>query len=163
MKRITIFSFLLIFLITNSCTIFEPKPESEKFYCKINGRNWRPEKQTTTMGTNLSAEWDKSGIFRILSYNNPEFVWIRVKVDEKGIKVGKYDLKDDSLNYGLYSPNYTLKDFEKLKSSQGSVTITKVENNYISGIFEFTTILDKNKRDYKIIKGQFNNLIYAEF
>jgi len=161
MKKLT---FALIICLFSSCQLFEPKPESEKFYCKHNGKAWRPEKNSTSLGTNLKAEWNKKGKFNILAYQYPEYVWMLLKVDSGGIKIGKYDLSNDITNsVGNYSYDYRVSNNEVTISKSGFVNITKVENKQVSGTFEFTTHSNIQNKDYKITKGQFNNLYYSEF
>jgi hypothetical protein len=158
MKKLT---FALIICLFSSCQLFEPKPESEKFYCKVNGKTWRPEKSSYSLSSPISAEWDRKGKFKILAYNYPQYVWLTLKVDSNGPQVNEYKLsKDITLSTGYHSYDYSVKNSEVLLSKDGYVRITKVENNKISGTFEFTSYSDIKKKDYKITKGQFNDLIY---
>jgi hypothetical protein len=159
MKKLT---FALIIFSLSSCQLFEPKPESEKFYCKVNGKAWRPEKASYSLASPLSAEWDKKNErFKILAYNYPQYVWLSLKIDSNGLKIGEYNLsKDVNLSIGYHAYDYSVKNNEVLISKDGNVKITKIENNKVSGTFEFTTYSDTKKKDYKITKGQFNDLIY---
>jgi hypothetical protein len=52
---------------------------------------------------------------------------------------------------------------EQLKATNGKVVITKLNNNIVSGTFEFTCYSDIKKKTYKITKGQFNDLAYFVF
>jgi hypothetical protein len=158
-------SFVLLFLSLSSCSLFEPKPESEKFYCKLNEKAWRPEKNSTSLGTNLKAEWNKKGLFNIYAYNIPEVIIFSLKVDNTGLQVKNYTLfsqKGNSIGIFTYNDN-SPNDREELLSQQGFVNITKVENKQVSGTFEFTTHSNLQNKNYKITKGQFNNLYFSEF
>ena len=148
MKKLT--SILIIFFIS-SCSIFEPKPESEKFYCKIDGKAWRPEKASYSLSPPLSAELDKKNErFKVLAYDYPQYVWLSLKVSSSGLEIGKYDLsKDANLSIGYYSYDYSIKNNEVLISKDGNVKITKIENNKVSGTFEFTVYSNVKKKNVK--------------
>ncbi len=163
MKKL-LFAFLIFSF--SSCQLFEPKPESEKFYCKLNGKAWRPEKNGTSLGTNLKAEWNKKGLFNIYAYNIPEVIIFSLKVNNSGVEIKNYTLynqKGNSIGLFTYNENASPNDREELISQQGFVNITKVENKQVSGTFEFTTRSNIQNKDYKITKGQFNNLTYSAF
>jgi hypothetical protein len=165
MKKLT---FALIIFSFSSCQLFEPKPESEKFYCKLNGKAWRPEKGSYSLGTPLKAEWNKKGRFTIYAYDTKELINFSLIVDSKGIQVKEYKLssiKGKGESVGFYYYDYTIssQNRDELTSNDGFVNITKVENKQVSGTFEFTTHSNIQNKDYKITKGQFNNLYYSEF
>ena len=160
--------FALIFCSLSSCQLFEPKPESEKFYCKLNGKAWRPEKNGTSLGTNLKAEWNKKGLFNIYAYGAKELINFSVVVDSKGIQVKEYKLssiKGKGESVGFYYYDYTIssQNRDELTSNDGFVNITKIGNNQVSGTFEFTTRSSIQNKNYKITRGQFNNLTYSAF
>jgi len=158
-------SFVLLFLSLSSCSLFEPKPESEKFYCKLNGKAWRPEKGSYSLGTPLKAEWNKKGRFTIYAFNGKELVLLSVKLNlNESLKIGNYLLGSViSENTGDYYYDQTITNSERLTSKSGILNISKTENNQVSGTFEFTTHSNIQNKDYKITKGQFNNLYYSEF
>jgi hypothetical protein len=165
MKYLIKFCSVIIFL--NSCQLFSPKPESEAFYCKINGIGWRPEKKTlpTVSANPLRAEWNKKGRFNIQAYNNVESIGLSVKLEPNVlIKIGEYPLQ---INFtetsGDYFYNNSLSPSERLLSTKGILKITKLDNNLISGTFEFTCYSEIKKKTYKITKGQFNDLAYFVF
>jgi Family of unknown function (DUF6252) len=165
MKYLIKFCFIIIIL--SSCQLFSPKPESEAFYCKINGIGYRPEKKTlpTASANPLIAEWNKKGRFNILTYNNAESIGLSVKLEPNVlIKIGNYPLqKKFTETSGDYFYNRSLSPSDRLLSINGNLKITKLENNLISGTFEFTCYSEIKKKTYKITKGQFNDLRYSEF
>jgi hypothetical protein len=107
MKYLIKFCSVIIFL--NSCQLFSPKPESEAFYCKINGSGYRPEKKTLPVASAnpLRAEWNKKGRFNINADNNVETVNFSLKVEQIGLSIKTYDL--DTINsFGNYYYNSSL-------------------------------------------------------
>jgi len=154
-------------LLLTSCQLFSPRPESEPFYCKINGKGWRPEKKTlpTVSANPLIAEWNKKGRFNILAYNNEETIGLSIKLEPNvQLKIGQYVF--DKISSGTsadYYYNSYERPSERLISNSGKMEITKIENGKVSGTFEFTCYSDIKKKTYKITKGQFNDLIYSEF
>jgi len=161
MKKLT---FALIVFSLSSCQLFEPKPESEKFYCKINGKAWRPEKASYSLGPPLSGEWNKkNGRFVISAYNGVESIFIGIKLNiNEPLGIREYELQNNPANgsAATYYYDYTSQTPEKLLSKSGKVVITKNDNRLVSGTFEFTSYSDVKKKDCKITKGQFNDLIY---
>jgi len=155
-------------LLLSSCQLFSPRPETEAFYCKINGKGWRPEKKTlpTVSANPLSAEWNKKANgFNILASNGKEYIWLLLKVESQGIELKEYTLFPElgkSVGY-FNSNNQSQFILENIISKSGKVVITKISNNEISGTFEFNTYDNIKKKTYKITKGQFNDLIYSEF
>jgi hypothetical protein len=162
MKKLT---FALIVFFLSSCQLFEPKPESEKFYCKVNGKAWRPEKASYSLRTPLTAEWFKNGNFGIAARNENETIVIGIKLGiNNPLEIKQYELQSQtSGSTGDYYYDTSNPPREKLTSKSGSVWITKFDNSSVSGTFEFTTHSDIKNKDYKITKGQFNNLLYTKY
>ena len=160
MKKLTFAFFILCF---SSCQLFEPKPESEKFYCKVNGKAWRPEKSSYSLSSPLSAELKTNGLFIISAFNEVESfsIGIKLKANEP-LLIQEYELQNNPTNgsSATYYYDFSLPTRDRLLSKSGKVNITKNENRIISGTFEFTTYSDIKKKNFKITKGQFNDLIY---
>lgn len=162
MKKIT---FALLILTISSCSIFEPKPESEKFYCKINGKAWRPEKATFTSRPPITAEWFKNGNFGISAYNVNQNITIGIKLGMNiPLEIKTYELQNQaSGNNGYYYYDTSTLPREQLTSKSGNIKITKIDANSISGTFEFKTYSDIKKKECNITKGQFNNLLFTKY
>jgi Family of unknown function (DUF6252) len=165
MKYLIKFCFIIIIL--SSCQLFSPKPESEAFYCKINGKGYRPEKKTlpTASANPLQAEWNKKGFFNISATNINQFVGLSLKLEpNQPLLTGEYTLSDKIPgNIGDYYYNINISNRERLLSKSGKLNITKIKDNLISGTFEFTCYSEIKKKTYKITKGQFNDLAYFVF
>ena len=161
MKNLFLFLALATFLV--SCSIFSPKPESEPFYCKVNGKAWRPAKrEPLSFIYNLKGDWyKKNGRFNILAVHYPALVGFSIKISE--IKIGQYQLENDILkSRGFYSPS-SEPNRVTLNSTKGILTITKCDETKVSGTFEFNVYDDLTKKEIKITKGQFNDLEYNTF
>jgi Family of unknown function (DUF6252) len=164
MKRITAFFLFVVLIISNSCQLFVSP--SEPFYCKINGKAFRPGKDTSPIGgvgsSPLRVEMDSQNHwFYISTRNSPEYLSIVIKLNNDNIiEVGEYKLdKGSSVVRATYTYDYT-SDAEFLDSESGKLILTKVSNNSVWGTFEFKTKSDKLKKDFIITKGQFNALRY---
>ena len=157
--------FALIFCSLSSCQLFEPKPESEKFYCKLNGKAWRPEKGSYSLGTPLKGEWNRKGRFTIYAFSGKELITLSVKLNlNEPLMINKYTLSSIiSETTGNYYYDQTVSSAERLTSKNGVLNVTKIGSNQVSGTFEFTTRSNIQNKDYKITKGQFNNLTYSAF
>ena len=156
--------FVLTIFFISSCSIFEPKPESEKFYCKIDGKAWRPEKASFTSKPPITAEWFKNGNFGISAYNVNQNIIIGIKLGVNiPLEVKTYELQNQtSGNIGNYYDTSILPR-EQLTSKSGNIKITKIDANSVSGTFEFKTYSDIKKRECNITRGQFNNLLFTKY
>jgi hypothetical protein len=165
MKYLIKFCFIIIIL--SSCQLFSPKPESEAFYCKINGKGWRPKSNSYSLGTNLSAEFrKKTNNFNITAFNEAEYLWLLLITENNILEKKTYMLfSETGKSIAYYNSNKSdpLNTINNIISQNGSVTITKIEAKGISGTFEFKTYNDNKKKTYKITKGQFNDLAYIVF
>lgn len=162
MKLILILFFLSISL--SGCSFIESILPKEKFYCKINGERFRPEKDDSPVGgigTNpLTVTWNKqSKNLSIYVRGNGKLIGLKLLMPNSDIEVGKYILTNDKLlNVGMFSPNNNTPYPTDLFSTTGEANITKVAGYNLSGTF-FFTCKDSNK-EYKITKGEFNDISY---
>jgi hypothetical protein len=157
-------TFLFIILGLTSCNWIPPSP-NEPFFCKINGKNFRPEKDSSPIGgigsDPLNVTFDPAkGSLAIYVRNNSKFVGLRLIFSDKIVKVGEIKLSSDkNASLGLFSPDYNAGAID-IYSLTGVVNITKIENKEISGTFEFTCKSQFPEKEYKITKGCFNKLTY---
>jgi hypothetical protein len=93
---------ILNLTIISSCQLSEPKPESEKFYCKINGDKFCPFKSSSsaTLGSNsLQLIWDeKDGSLYFRARNNPKSLRLIIFFKGKNVTVGKISLGNNVLD-----------------------------------------------------------------
>lgn len=158
------FFFLVILLGIISC---EPPPESnEPFYCKINGKRWRPNSGTALYGTKLYAELtNNKTIFSIIAkdFQTGDRIFIVVK-DMSKVSSGIYKLSDlASKVYIDYTPNYYAEKPEEFYSydNKGEIEIF-FSNGRVSGIFSADIKSEVTGKTKKITNGQFN-LSYNEY
>ncbi len=138
-------------------------PSKQAFYCKINGKEFIPEKDNSPIGgvgsSPLKISWDKqNGWFSIYAVNTPEFVGLTIKLlPNEPIIMTEYLLSNDLKgSKGYYSYDNT----EDIISSSGKIIITKIESTKFWGTFEFKTKSLKTNQEYTISEGQFNNLSF---
>jgi Family of unknown function (DUF6252) len=154
-------AIILVFGLS-ACNWRPPSP-NEPFYCKVNGKNFRPEKDTSPIGgigaDPLSVTYNPStGGLAIYARSESKFVGVRIIFPDKVVKVGRYNLTlDKTTSVGLFSKNNNDSNPTDLISETGEVNITKLDNKIISGEFNFVC---KNSKEYKITKGCFNKLTY---
>jgi Family of unknown function (DUF6252) len=163
MKHLTFIAFVL--LICCSCKRFEPKPESEKFYCKINGDKFCPSTSTSsaTLGSNsLQINWnEQNGTMSIRAKNNPIELFFILIFPDKNVKIGKIYLKKDNTSSKVYLiPNSDSSSPKDLIAEEGILEITKKDGFLISGTFEFNVKDPITNFVYTVNKGQFNKLSY---
>jgi Family of unknown function (DUF6252) len=160
MKKISAFLFITICL--TACNWLPPSP-NEPFYCKVNGKNFRPEKDTSPIGgvgsnpLNVTVD-ERDGSITIYVRNNPYFVGITLIPENKQLQKGIF--KVDQRHIGTFSPDRTATIKEYITANSGEFEITKIENKLISGTFEFTCKSLNSGKEYKITKGCFNKLTY---
>jgi hypothetical protein len=137
--------------------------KNETFFCQINGKAFRPDKDTHPIGgigTNpINVYWypDKKS-FGVLAVNLPISVGFNIHYSGSNPTKGEYILsKDFAENVGLFTPNNDDINPEDLNSISGKLIVSEFGNNRISGTFEFTC-KSKDGTLYKITKGQFNNV-----
>ena len=113
----------------------------------------------------MTAEWFKNGNFGIVAFNENESIVIGIKLGvNQPLEIKQYELQSQlSGSSGDYYYDTSASPREKLTSKFGNIQITKIENNSISGTFEFIAHSDVKNKDYKITKGQFNNLLYTKY
>ncbi len=156
---------LLLSLLIFSCDLITPK--NEQFYCKVNGKAYRPKDSSSPVGgvgaATLTVEWDKKGWFYIRGRQNTEIVSLSIKLDPNSfLQIQEYPLGNSFTNTsGDYYYDYTVNNPERLISIDGKVNISKIEGKYIWGTFEFNTKTSNSGKSFSITKGQFNQLYYT--
>ena len=158
MKNSILLYFVVISFGFSSCNWLPPSP-NEPFYCKVNGKKYRPQK---TDFVSLKATWNsKDGSLYISTRNSPQEIGLFIFMKNKELSISDYTLSNDKLaTKGLYTPNNGEIPSQNLISTSGNVSITKVEGYNIWGTFEFTCKSTKTGTEYNITKGEFNNLSY---
>lgn len=159
--------FLFLILISLSFLSCEEAPQpNEPFYCKINGKRWRPNSGTALYGTKLYAELTNSKtIFSIIArdFQTGERIFIVIR-DVNKISSGIYKLSDlASKTYIGYTPNYYAEKPEEFYSydNKGEIEIL-FSNGRVSGTFDSDVKSESTGRTKRITKGQFN-LSYNEY
>jgi Family of unknown function (DUF6252) len=158
-------AFLFITLCLTACNWLPPSP-NEPFYCKVNGKNFRPEKDTSPVGgigsDPLRISWDKiTGRLFITSRNSPEEISLVIVFPNKDIVIGEFKLENQKgFSSGVIIPDNDKIPNEQIVSSSGKVIISKIKGYEISGTFEFTCKSLNSGKEYKITKGCFNKLTY---
>lgn len=160
MKNIIAVLFLTYCL--SSCNWIPPGPNAP-FFCKINGKNFRPEKDTSPIGgigsdpLNVTVD-EKDGGITIYVRNDPNFIGITLIPENKILEKGIF--KVNNKHIGIFSPDRTANNVDYIVAQNGNFEITKLGDKKISGTFEFTCKSTKTSKEYKITKGCFNNLTY---
>jgi hypothetical protein len=160
--------FLLIFIFT-SCQLFLPKPESEDFYCTIDGKAFRPDNDGDIFFEDLLAQLNEnSKIFYISAYGKEgKTLTIKNKfADLKEFKVKRYYINTEfNVSYSgdkiKINGNAINEDFEPFLNS-GFVEFTKIDTvrQLVSGTFEFKLKSIQTDKTVNIKNGQFNDVFY---
>ncbi|RYU93095.1 DUF6252 family protein [Emticicia agri] len=164
MKLLLIFFALTISL--SGCSFFDSLLPRGKFFCKIDGENFKPRKDDAPVGgigaspirryLNL-----KDTLFTIYVDGENQSIGLTLKARSLDkINVGKYLLKNNNKNsHAIFNPDRRAHKQEIIYSKNGYINVTKSEGFKISGTFEFTTEINNRAwKEYKITKGQFNEL-----
>jgi hypothetical protein len=163
MKALTL--SLILSLSLSSCEWIKSLGPEEKFFCKINGEKFRPDKDNSPIGgwgsNPIRIEFDKeNGWLAIFVRNIPNSISIITQIPkEDGLLEKEYLLSNDlTKSKAYYNLNFAEENFKELISESGKFTITKIEGYNIWGTFEFVCRDSITKKDYKITEGEFNNL-----
>jgi hypothetical protein len=166
MKNLAVF---FVLLSISSCGEPPPKP-NEPFYCKVDGKRYRPDNGGDAFFQALLAKKSvQNNLFYITVYseNNGElgitakFKDIKSEFKEKKYIINEEFKADFSTPYKTVNGIGSQKTYESF-SNGGYVTFSKIDSlrQRVSGTFEFKA---KDKNSDKIIivsKGQFNDLFY---
>lgn len=168
MKRFV--ATLSLFFLFSSCEIFTPKPESESFYCKIDGKAFRPDNGGDIFFEALLAKRSvENNLFYFIVYSEPKG-WIGISAKFENIKSdfsektyvmneefrGHYSTPEKTVNGNSYSETY-----ESYPTS-GYITFTKIDTlkREVSGTFEFKAKDKKTDKIISVTKGQFNDVYF---
>jgi hypothetical protein len=164
--------FLLSFLLAtclSGCGFIESLKPKEDFYCRVNGDKFRPDEDNSPIGgigtSPLRVSLDRNyNWLYIEARKSPQSVTILIKLNQDNlIKENEYSLENNTTKtFATYYTDYTALPSvrERLISTKGILRITKVDGYNLSGTFEFTCKSAKTGKEYKITKGEFNNLSY---
>jgi hypothetical protein len=164
--------FLLSFLLATcltGCGFIESLKPKETFFCRVNGEKFRPEKDDSPIGgigsDPLRVTLDrKYNWLYIQARKSLQYISIVIKLDQdSAIKVNEYTLVNEiTKTHASYFVDYTAHPsvLEELISINGVVRVTKIDGYNLSGTFEFTCKSAKNGKEYKITKGEFNDISY---
>lgn len=164
MKKLIVFSLLLF----SSCEIFSPKPESEPFYCKIDGKAFRPDNGGDIFFEALLAQRDETyNLFYITADDKNRTIHISTKFNDlKDFTTKTYQINEEFKAYCtngyIRTKDRTLdNDYEGFLGS-GYITFTKVDTlrQLVSGTFEFKAKSIYSEEIINITKGQFNNVYF---
>lgn len=161
MKSLIVFVSILVL---SSCNLFVPSP-NEEFYCKINGKKFRPSKSSsssTLSSDNFQVSWDENeGGLSIRARNNPNGIYIILVFEDKNIKIGRYALsKELTKSKAYYTPNRNSSSPTDCISKDGFIEITKKDGYLLSGKFEFNAEHPNSGVIYNITNGEFNKISY---
>jgi hypothetical protein len=163
-------SILIIFFIASlfgfSCRKNNPGP-NESFYCKIDGKAFRPDNDGDIFFEPLLAQWDlKNKMFYFIVYGNDSHsISISSKFQKNedfGLK--KYNVNREFIaNYNgdliLINGSNVHEKFQSFEDS-GFIEFSKIDTTKrrVSGTFEFK--LKNERKTVSITKGQFNDVFY---
>jgi len=161
----TLFSLILATTLTG-CTWFENLKPKEIFYCKVNGEEFRPDKDTSPVGgigsDPLKVQFIKDDSLLVIDVrNNPKFIGFNIKMANGFIKKGDFALRNTlKESNGFFTSDRNATQVEYYNSTNGTFTITKIDGYNLSGTFEFSCKNAKTGKEYKITEGEFNNISY---
>ena len=170
-------SYFLIILIFPSCQLFVPKPESEKFYCKIAGFAYRPLSKgfyslsyyNITSGLNRKNNSFYISTSRSMRSGNSESFNLDLKFEKlEDFRPKKYSMSSNIT--GQFSGKLISYEGKEIKdrftsiNSSGYLEFTKIDTvrRTVSGLFEFKAKSKYTDKRIKITNGQFNDLSYFE-
>ncbi|RYU93218.1 DUF6252 family protein [Emticicia agri] len=164
--KTTILIGFLAFTLTGCSFIKSLKPK-ETFFCKVNGEKFKPDKDTSPVGSigsdPLSVQFDRTnGWFSIVVRKVPNAISLIIKViPNEPLELKEYKLSDNTQqSKAYYNLNYAEQYSEALISNSGIFRITKIDGYNLSGTFEFICKSAKTGKEYKITNGEFNDISY---
>jgi hypothetical protein len=167
LKFKTLMLFMGMFFLC-SCENIGPKPP--QFCCKINGKQWTPTIKSSLGARNTGNAFYrvKNGFFDIYGSSEVYYVGITIKfkpntqieLNKKYIINSVLNLDKASGSLSFFDKSNPSKEYE-LKGISGFIQITKMDSQYFSGTFEYEFDTKIDGKTYKIKKGEFNNMLYA--
>jgi hypothetical protein len=155
-----------------SCQIFDPKPKSEEFYCKIGGKKFRPDNGGDMFFEALLLQLDRDNkrfnITAIKSGNGDErmSVLFSIPTKNKVLEERKYEITQEGKAYcskGYISVGGSNKnhDYDAFLSS-GYIIFSKVDTlkRRVSGTFAFKAKSNYTNDEIAVTDGQFNDVFY---
>lgn len=172
-----IFKILLISTIICSCQLFGPKPESESFYCKIDGKAYRPISKgryslsylEITSGLNARNNSFYISTSRDTRSGNSESFSLSLKFEKlEDFRPQKYSISSEIT--GQFTSKLISFEGREIKErftstvGSGYLEFTKIDTlkRKVSGVFEFKAKSNYSDKSIKITNGQFNDLSYFE-
>lgn len=158
---------LLLTTILSSCSWFSSLKPKETFYCKVNGKAFRPSKDNSPIGgigsDPLKVTFDKDkGTFSIIVRDSPDLMAFFLTLSpNESLKVQEINLTSNvNASKSYYTLDYAEANKEQMISQNGKFSFTKIDGYNLSGTFEFTCKSAKTGIEYKITDGQFNDISY---
>lgn len=163
--------FILLFFILGAC---EPPPKpNEPFYCKIDGKKFRPDNGGDVFFEPLLAQINRDFHFFYITANNSKYgnksmsVSFSITLDSSNrIKPISYKIGVDakancSTGYIMINGNNKNHDYKYIENS-GKILITKVDSvkQLVSGTFEFEARSIYTDEIVKVTDGCFNDVFY---
>jgi hypothetical protein len=163
-----IIKITIIFLISftqSSCDLISPK--SPLFFCKLNGKSWTPKSDGKPLNGVAGRDYfavygSKLGTLNISVNNGKDFLSLLLTLKEPTkFKNGENLNIKVELQKGVYYISYGDINGEDLNINYPTFKfiINKIDNDLISGTFEFSTYNSWRKNTkFEFTKGEFNNL-----
>lgn len=160
MNKAMLVLFLAFAIVLSSCGKDDSVTLKNGFVCEIDGKQWS--------GDTLTSNIIKSGGYTVITspaeiISNQDFELFSVLL--KGdLTEGDYNLTGESdQSYVEFKSSVTKKDkkseddYDAFRSTEGKVTVTKVDETHAEGIFNFTlTTGEEPVKTLKVTDGKFN-------
>jgi hypothetical protein len=158
---------LTLLLLCQACDLDRPKPD-EKFYCKVDGKHWRPDNDGDFKAITLTADLTNGNKHLAINARNAKInqsiIFIMSETDS--IKVNKYELSVIRSDSRLPPSAYFIKDYKAdyttSESNRGTFRILSLERDsrvptsvIMRAEFEFTAVNPYGEL-VKITNGHFN-------
>ena len=163
--KITLFS-----IIISSCQLFVPKPQSERFYCKIDGKSFRPDNGGDVFFEPLLAQYNENSNVFYISVHTKDETSINIGTKFKNFKdfrEKKYLVSEEfnATYFGKYieiNGNTTVNERFETYLNSGYIEFTKIDTlkQIVSGVFEFKVKSVETDKIINIKNGQFNDVFY---
>jgi hypothetical protein len=169
-------ALLNIALLCQACDLERPSPE-DRFYCKVNGKHWRPNRDGDLKASTLKADLtnqNKDLYIRASDNKRSETISIAI-ANNDSIKAGVYELSVIT-RYSTLPPSasfYSTRtvnsmgqvhslDYKTNKTHMGTFRILSLEKDFrnptimkMQAEFEFTAVSPTGEK-VKITNGQYN-------
>ena len=159
MKKILLFTIISAFIFTACGKKEDSAGIKPGLSCDIDGKSWVGD---------TTANITKGGDFYSISASQgnifgPQFEFLNISLKGE-LKPGDYSLTtENDQSYAIFNSTITKKDkksendFDAFHSTDGKVSITKVDDSHAEGTFNYTLVtVDEPKKTLKVTNGKFN-------